>query len=120
MATTLSLKELKRLIKDENFNGSLIVIETSGFTTFDVYRAISKTRSRYQLSVFNEAGNPIRSYQFVRKLDNGNIEMLLAVPKITSPTPSPTPTQINEETNQISNVKKNVQSQVNILKSLFK
>jgi hypothetical protein len=115
-----SLKELKILVKDENFNGSFVVIETSGFTTFDIYRAISKTQSGAQLSAFDEARNPIRSYQFVRKLDNGNIEMLLAVPKIASPTPTPTPTQINEETNQVSNVKKNIQSQVNTLKSLFK
>ena len=116
----ISLKELKKLVKDENCNGSFIAIETSGVTTFDIYRAIGKTQSSAQLSVFNEAGNPIRSYQFIRKLDNENIEILLAVPKIVSPTPTPTPTQINEETNQISNVKKNVQSQVNTLKSLFK
>ena len=114
---TLSLQELKDLIQNEDFNGTLTQLDKSGTTVFKIYKSTSTTQSGAQQSVFEAAQNPIKSYQFIRTISNGNIQMLLAVPQTLSPTITPTPTQINEKTDQISKIKQNVQSQVNLIKS---
>jgi len=116
---TVSLVELKNLIQNEKFRGDIIPLDTSGSINFDIYKSIGETSAGAQLSVFTAAGNPLKSYLFSKKLSDGKTEMLLAVPKISSPTPSLTPSQINEETNKSDQLKNNIQSQVNTLKSIF-
>ena len=115
---TLSLQELKDLIQNDSFSGTTANLDKSGATTFKIYKSVSTTQNGAQLSVYEAAQNPIKSYQFIRTISNGNIQMLLAVPQTLSPTIILTPTQTNEKTDQTSKIKQNIQSQINLIKSL--
>lgn len=116
---TLSLQELKDLIQNDSFSGGITNadLDKSGATTFKIYRSTSATQGSAQQSVYEAAQNPIKSYQFIRTISNGNVQMLLAVPQNLIPIITPTPTQTNEKTDQISKIKQNVQSQINLIKS---
>ena len=78
----LSLKDFQKLVKNEGFEaipGSIPAKMISGVENVKVYRAVGQTQGAAMQSAMQQAKNPIKSFKFSKTLNNGNIEVLIAV-----------------------------------------
>jgi hypothetical protein len=79
----LSLKDFQKLIKKEKFEtipGNIPANMISGVENVKIYRTVGQTQGAAMQSAMQQAKNPIKSFKFSKTLDNGNIEVLIAVP----------------------------------------
>jgi virulence-associated protein VapD len=80
---TISLKDFQKLIKKEGFEntpGSIPANMISGVENVKIYTAVGQTEGAAMKLAMEKAKNPIKSFKFSKTLDNGNIEVLVAVP----------------------------------------
>ena len=77
----ISFEDFKELIEDEGFRGiNMPVSVIKKVKKVKIYRVPSKTQGSALQHAMEQAGNPIRSFSFIRTLSNGNVEVLVAVP----------------------------------------
>ena len=79
----LTIKDFQKLVKNEGFEavpGSIPAKMISGVENVKIYRTVGQTQGAAMQSAMQQAKNPIKSFKFSKTLDNGNIEVLIAVP----------------------------------------
>jgi len=81
--TEISFDKFKDLVKKEGFTTtgtmSIPLTRITGVNMVKIYRVVGETEGSATSSAMIQANNPIRSYKFIRKLDNGQYEVLVAV-----------------------------------------
>jgi len=78
---TMSLKDFKELIKEEGFEKTPTSRPANMISAENVkiYTAVGQTEGAAMKLAMEKAKNPIKSFTFSKTLDNGNIEVLVAV-----------------------------------------
>jgi hypothetical protein len=81
--TEMSFDKFKKLVEREGFTTtgtlSIPLSRITGVNTVKIYRIVGETEGSATNDVMIQANNPIRNYKFIRKLSNGNVEVLVAV-----------------------------------------
>ena len=84
--TEISFDKFKKLVERENFRGELSTLPLSritGINTVKIYSMVGDTQGATTNSIMNlvkkEPNIPFKSYTYTRTLDNGDVEVLVAV-----------------------------------------